>query len=136
MWVTPLLSHSVTRSVTQPLTTSERKLENSLSFQYIFIKLVHMLPRTFLTDWLKWNVNFLFVCPSIGSFVHWKMEKWDNLLNFEDIFTKIWGHLVNDISQGLAKINFFFDVCLSAGLFKCWLKKIISGNVVVPWSYF
>ena len=39
------------------------------------------------------------------------MEKWDILFSFEDIFTKIGGHVLNDLSHILAEMKFIL-VCL------------------------
>ena len=59
----------------------------------------------------------MFVCLSVGSFVHWKVKKWDILLSFVDIFTKIGGHLLTDLSHTLAKIKLNFFVCVSVSWF-------------------
>ena len=67
-------------------------------------------------------MNFLFVCPSVGSFVHWKMEKWDNLRSFQDIFTKIGTHVTLDLFRRLAHAKFEFLVCVSVSWFICSLK--------------
>ena len=91
-------------------------------FKISLPKLVDIFPWTYLTDWLKQNFNFLFVCPSVGSFVHWKMEMCDILVSFQDIFTKIGRHLPLDQSHELVQIKFQIFVCVSVSWFICSLK--------------
>ena len=81
-----------------------------------------IFPWTYLTDWLKQNLNFLFVCPSVGSFVHWKMKICDILVSFQDIFTKIGRHLPLDPSHELVQIKFKIFVFVSVSFFICSLK--------------
>ena len=58
------------------------------------------------------------MCLSVGSFVHLKVEKWDHLLSFQDILTKIGTHVTLDLSHRLAKIKLeFMFVCLLVGSF-------------------
>ena len=70
------------------------------------------------------------MCPSVGSFVHWKVKKWDILLSFVDIFTKICGHLLTDLSHTLAKIKLNFFVCVSVSWFIFSLKNWKVGYFV------
>ena len=100
----------------------ERKLGNFSIFKISLPKLVDIFPWTYLTDWLKQYLNFLFVCPSVGSFVHWKMEMCDILVSFQDIFTKIGRHLPFDPSHELVQIKFQIFVCVSVSWFICSLK--------------
>ena len=58
------------------------------------------------------------MCLSVGSFVHLKVEKWDHLLSFQDILTKIGTHVTLNLSHRLAKIKLeFMFVCLLVGSF-------------------
>ena len=52
--------------------------------------------------------------------------KFEKLLSFQDIFTKIGGHLPLDLSHRLAKIKFKYFVCSFVSWFICSLK---SGKV-------
>ena len=65
-----------------------------------------IFPWTHLTDCPRQNFTIGDVCLSVGSFVHYKMEKWDILLSFRDIFMKIGGHLLTGISHRLANTTF------------------------------
>ena len=85
-------------------------------------KLLDIFSLTYLTDWPKQNLIFLLVCPSVGSFVHWKMEMCDILVCFQDNFTKIGRHLPLDPSHELAQIKFQFFVCVSVSWFICSVK--------------
>ena len=51
------------------------------------------------------------------------MEKWDNLLSFQDIFTRIGTHVTLDLSHRLALVKFEFFVCVSVSWFICSLKN-------------
>ena len=61
------------------------------------------------------------MCLLVGSFVHYKMEKWDILLSFQDIFTKLGGHLPLELPHRLAKIKIF-------GLCVCQLINLFNAN--------
>ena len=98
-------------------------------------KLVDIFPWTYLTDWLKQNFNFLFVCPSVGSFVHWKMELCDILVSYQDIFTKIGRHLPLDPSHELVQIKFKIFVCVSVSWFICSLKNEKVKYFAQFWGY-
>ena len=73
------------------------------------------------------------------------MEKWDILLSFQYIFTKIGGHLLTDIFHRLAKRKWIFFVCLSWFIYSLKMKTWdISSvfNISLPnladifhWSY-
>ena len=59
----------------------------------------------------------------VSHLVHLSIEKWDNLLSFEDIFTEICGQLPLDLSHRLARIKFEFFVCVSVSWFISSLKN-------------
>ena len=63
---------SVCPSVGSSVNLRMKKLDISPSFQDIFTKIGGHLG---LEGLLKWNFNFRFVCPSVGSFLHWKRKK-------------------------------------------------------------
>ena len=72
-------------------------------FKIILPTFMDIFPWTHLTDCPRQNFNIGGVCLSLGSFVHYKMEKWDILLRFQDIFTKLGGHLPLELPHRLAK---------------------------------
>ena len=72
----------------------------------------------------------------VGSFVHWKIEKWDNLLSFEDIFTEIDGQLSLDLSHRLARMKFEFFVCVSVSWFISSLKNWEIVYFAKVWMFF
>ena len=62
------------------------------------------LPQASLKGWLQQNLNFLFGCPSVSSYVHVKINMLEILHSFQNIVAKIGGpiftHLSNRLSVG------------------------------------
>ena len=77
-------------------------------------------PWTYLTDWLKPNLNVWFLCLSVGSFVHWKVDEFDILLCCYDTFTEFGGHILLKLSHRLTWTKFQKFVCESVNWFICW----------------
>ena len=110
-------------SVTQSHTTKEScKTHWRHLYQNMWTRPSYPGPISHICKIQNWI--FLF-CPSDGSFVDWNMKKIDTLLSFQDIFTKIGGHLHPDLSNKLTAIIF---ICL------CFLKVSTNFFEIFPYT--
>ena len=100
------------------------KLKNFSVFKISQPKLVDILPWDYITDWLKWNYNFLFVCPSVGSFAPWKNEMCDILVSFKISLPKLVDNFLLTHLMIWLKWNFkIVFVCPSVGSFVHWKRE-------------
>ena len=62
------------------------------------------------------------VCVYVSwFFFHYEIKKFNIFLSFQDIFTKVGGSILTDLSHRLAKkYSIFLSVCLSVGSFVHW----------------
>ena len=87
-------------------------------------KLVGIFLWTYLSDWLEWNLNYWFMCMSVGSFVYWSREKFV----FHSVFNVSLSNLAEISPRAYLtdkpEWNFYiWFVCLSVGSFFNWKRE-------------
>ena len=95
------------------------KCDISSVFKISLQKFIDIFLLTHIMSWLKWSFQLLFVCPSVGSFLHWKGKSWIYFSVFKIFWPKLLGFFLLSYRTHWLKLNYFLSVCLSVSWFIC-----------------